>query len=79
MVKDSITRFLVDSVLDGESSGLEDKTPLLELRILDSFSIVSMCTFLEAEFKIRVPLETLSVDHFTDIDSIADFVLRSKI
>ena len=78
IIAEKVWTFIVDAALDGDGAELEYTTPLLELRILDSFSIVSLCTFMEAEFGISLPIESLPVDRLTNINLITDLVVECR-
>lgn len=47
---------------------------LFESGALDSLSFVMLLAGLEAEFGVRIPVETLDLAHFSSIDAIAQFI-----
>jgi acyl carrier protein len=49
---------------------IDFSTNLLENRIVDSIGIIELVHFIEGEFKISLPFETLSYEEFKTIDSI---------
>ena len=82
MKKEKLVQLLLDYVgenfLDGDAADLDAFTPLLELRILDSFSTIQLLSFIESEHGITVPLEALTPENISCIDSIADLFLSSQ-
>ena len=76
-VVSSLKAFVEKDLLHGDAKDLDEKTPLLELRLLDSFSIVSLLTYIESQFGVALPIESLEIDRLKDIDTIADMVIES--
>lgn len=71
-VRDTVRKYLLDQLLPGEDSGnLEDTTPLVSERILDSIMILKLVTFLEETFDIEFEAHEMTVDH---LDTILDMV-----
>lgn len=71
-VRDTVRKYLLDELLPGEDSGnLEDTTPLVSERILDSIMILKLVTFLEETFDIEFEAHEMTVDH---LDTILDMV-----
>lgn len=75
-VEAQIFTFIAKTLLGGNSAGLDRTTPLLELGVVDSMGITRLTTFLETEFRIRVPVEELSAVNFASIDALARLVAR---
>lgn len=64
-------RSFVDSeLLDGQASEVTDTTPLLELGIVDSISIVSVVAFIEEDLGISVPEGNIHPRYLADVLSI---------
>ena len=63
-------------ILTGEPEMVDETTPLLELGVLDSFVLLSLLALIEAEFSVEIPLETLSLEDLTNLNSIADLVIK---
>lgn len=71
-VRDTVRKYLLDELLPGEDPGhLEDTTPLVSERILDSIMILKLVTFLEETFEIEFEAHEMTVDH---LDTILDMV-----
>ena len=77
-VVSSLKAYLVEEVLEGDASEFDETTPLLELGLLDSFSIVGILSFIESEFGIEIPLETLAIERLKDVNTLADLVIESN-
>ena len=77
-VVSSLKAYLVEEVLEGDASEFDETTPLLELGLLDSFSIVGILSFIESEFGIEIPLETLVIERLKDVNTLADLVIESS-
>jgi len=75
-VEARVCSFIEKTLLGGNSEGLDQNTPLLELGVVDSMGITRLTTFLETEFGLRVPVEELSAVNFASIEAIARLVLR---
>lgn len=82
MKKDELVEILLayvgQNILDGDAEDLDAFTPLLELRILDSFSTIQLLSHVETEHGIQVPLEALTPENIACIDSIADLFMSAQ-
>ena len=82
MTRAEIERALVDfigrEVLDGDTRDLDERTPLLELGIIDSLTIVSLLAFLEDRLGVRIAPERVRPEHFVNIAAIAAFADRMR-
>lgn len=54
------------------------ETDLLATGMLDSLGLVELLLQLERRYGIRVDLETLEIDHFRSVASIATFVAKHR-
>lgn len=77
-VEQQVHLFLDKTVLEGQGGDLTPGTPLCELGILDSFTFFLLMSFIEKEFGIAQPLESLVSDDFKDIASIASFIRANR-
>jgi acyl carrier protein len=54
-----------------------NKTDLLWTdKILDSITIVELAVAIELEYKIKIPNNEITIDHFDTVDSIVQFILK---
>ncbi len=77
-VTKTLKAFIASELLDGDDGDLDETTPLLELNLLNSFSIISLLAFFESEFDLEIPLESVPIDRLKHLDSMADLVLESE-
>jgi acyl carrier protein len=76
---DQIMRFILDQFLEGEDPGeLSYSTRLLEDGILDSLATLTVVTFLEETYGIKVEAHEANEDNFSSIEDIEKFV-HSKL
>jgi acyl carrier protein len=75
-IEHQLMAYVAKEFLKGDAVDLTVTTPLLELGVLDSFSILKLLAFADREFGVRVPLEDVTADDMQDISSIAAFVVE---
>jgi acyl carrier protein len=73
-----IKGYIAQHALEGEETGLDETTPLLEWGILSSFEIVKLLSFIEKRFVIQVPAEKIVAEYFTNLVSITDLVMETE-
>lgn len=72
---DQIRAYVVASHLEGRDDvALDERTPLLELAILDSFAIFGLVDFLHRDLGVRVPHDRIEARNFGTIGAIARLV-----
>jgi acyl carrier protein len=72
-----ITRFMSDDLgIDGHELKLDE--PLFSSGIIDSFSLVSLLTFLENSHNIRVSPAEVNLDNFDSLQKMQKYV-ESKL
>lgn len=69
--------FVNHKLLDGEESGIEAATPLLEVGILNSLAMVSLLAFVEDKFGFSIPEEEITPENFFTLKTIAELVART--
>jgi acyl carrier protein len=74
-----VRSFVNSDLLDGQASEVTDTTPLLELGIVDSISIVSLVAFVEGDLGIPVPDEHIHPRHLADILSIQRLIVTLDV
>ncbi|MFV8752987.1 acyl carrier protein [Nannocystaceae bacterium ST9] len=75
-VNRSLKRHIVDTLLHGDESELDDDTPLLELGVIDSLAMVGLLAFLTSEFGVRVPDREVSPRNFASLAALTRLVVR---
>lgn len=63
-------------LLEGQGDDLDAETPLLELRILDSISIVMLRAHIVQRYGVSIPPEELTPTNLADVRCIASLVER---
>jgi clorobiocin biosynthesis protein CloN5 len=71
-----IRSFVVEQLLEGHGSDLELDSPLLELGIVDSFSLVEIVVFCERQFGIRIPDSELTPANLESVSALAALLER---
>ncbi len=79
--KDETLQVILDFVVqeyveDGADVEIGPDTPLISSGIVDSFSMVSLKSFLERKFKISIPDSKATAEAFDTVSSIAALVER---
>jgi acyl carrier protein len=67
MIIDYVKKEYLDEDSDQE---VTESTPLISSGIVDSFSMVSLKTFLEKKFSIKIPDEKATTEAFDSVNSI---------
>lgn len=77
LTEDNLYTYLRDQ-LGVETDGITAETPLFSAGLVDSFSLVSLITFIEKEEKIRVNPMEVALDNLDSVERILHFVERKK-
>jgi 2-hydroxymuconate-semialdehyde hydrolase len=75
-VVDALVAFMNRQLLVTALDELDGETPLLELGLLDSLSMISLLTFVETQFGVRVPDDAVIPEHFENLQAMARLVAR---
>lgn len=70
-------RFLVDE-LGVEDDNLAGNTPLFSSGIIDSFSLVTLMTFIENSGEVSILPSDVTLENFDSIDRITQFISLKK-
>jgi acyl carrier protein len=73
-----LRQYVARQMLEGQDDGLDEATPLLELGVLDSVSLVSLVAFVEQRFDIHIPGGELGPHNFKDLRSITALIERLR-
>ncbi len=71
-----IREYVVNEWLNGDGRGLSDETDLQEAGLLDSLSTLSLISFLESSFEIRLDPADVNPETFRSLDTVAALVDR---
>ncbi len=58
---------------------VDENTPLISSGIVDSFSMVSLKTFLEKKFDIKIPDEKATTEAFDSVNNIITLLAEFKV
>ncbi|MEE1928874.1 acyl carrier protein [Streptomyces sp. TRM 70351] len=75
-IEKHLISYVADTWLEGDPDGLDEKTPLIELNIIDSSGMFELVHHLQDEYRITVPLREVSPDNFQNVKAIAALVVR---
>ncbi len=71
----TILEYVIEEYLDEDSDEeIDVDSPLISSGIVDSFSMVSLKTFLERKYKISIPDDKATPEAFDTVTSIANVV-----
>jgi acyl carrier protein len=70
-------RFLVDE-LGVEGENLEAGTPLFSGGLIDSFSLVTLMTFIENSGEVSILPSDVTLENFDSIERITHFISQKK-
>lgn len=76
---DELQKTILDYVIneyieEGSDTEIDLDSPLISSGIVDSFSMVSLKTFLEKKYKISIPDDKATPDAFDSVNKIATLV-----
>jgi acyl carrier protein len=77
-VEAGLLTFVSTELLNGNADDLTTATPLFDLGLLDSFSVLRLLAYVEREFDTAIPIEAVSVDDMRDVSSLAALVVRQS-
>ncbi len=69
-----VSEYVAETFLDGDSVDLDAASPLLEWGILDSMAMVSLVSFLEDRFAIRIGEDAITPQNFRNLSAISALV-----
>ena len=74
-MKDAIIEYVKNEYLDeDDDTEIDLDSPLISSGIVDSFSMVSLLTFLEKKYSISIPKDRATPEAFDSVRSICDLV-----
>ncbi|MBX2856872.1 MAG: alpha/beta fold hydrolase [Rhodobacteraceae bacterium] len=74
-ISSELTDFTNHDILHGQGQDLTPDTPLLELGILDSLSMVSLLAFIEERYGVKIAEEEIAPKHFSDLQAVTTLIL----
>lgn len=74
--KEKILEFIRDELLDDDEEQINDETSLFKDRILDSLNLLTLISFLEDEFEIKINSSEVNYDNLDSVVNITDYLDR---
>jgi acyl carrier protein len=71
-----LRQFVVQELLEGRDTGLDERTPLLAWGVIDSLSVAELLTFTRERFGIEVPQREVTPENLKDLDSYSGMLMR---
>lgn len=71
-----LRQFVVNELLDGRDTGLDEHTPLLAWGVLDSLSVSVLVSFTTERFGIEVPQSEVTPENLKDLDAYVAMLTR---
>jgi acyl carrier protein len=79
-LKDLIIDYVKKEYLDEDAEEeINENTPLISSGIVDSFSMVSLKTFLEKKFNIKIPDEKATPEAFDTVNNIMNMLKEYNV
>lgn len=72
-MKEQIARYISSTFLHGERTVAYDE-PLFESGIVDSLGFITLLSYLEKTFRVRIGMSEITMEKFNTIDSMASIV-----
>ena len=70
-----ITEYIIEEYIDEEDEEeIDPDTPLISSGIVDSFSMVSLKTFIERKYDVQIPDAKATTDAFDTVNNILDLL-----
>jgi len=73
-ITEQLIAWISREVLEGADVGLTESTPLLELGLINSLTVVRLNDFASSQFGVRIPHIALTPQNLSSIRAIADLV-----
>ncbi|HET6612883.1 MAG TPA: acyl carrier protein [Kofleriaceae bacterium] len=70
----ALRTYLTTEVLGDDGEDLMPTTPILELGIIDSLSMLGLLSFIDEQLDISVPDEDVRPENFNSLDSLSAFL-----
>ena len=75
-LRKTILDFVRREYLEDDDTEIDVHSPLISSGIVDSFSMVSLKTFIEKKYKLSIPDAKAGPDDFDTVDQIANLVTQ---
>lgn len=72
----TIRNYIEENLLDGDA--VDNEADLIMSGVIDSLDIVHLITFIQSEFDIKIPPTEITVENFSSINKIADYLQQQS-
>jgi len=73
-MKDKLIEFIRDEFLDDPGTQIDENTKLISSGMIDSFSLVSLQSFIEKEFGKKIPAPRITAESFDTIKQMIQII-----
>lgn len=77
--KDVIRQYIIDNLLLGQGSTLDDDTSLLDSGALDSTAAMELVAFLEQTFNVQIQDREINPDNLETVNRISAMIGRKTV
>ncbi|ADZ93288.1 alpha/beta fold hydrolase [Marinomonas mediterranea] len=71
---EKLIHFINNDLLEGAADDLDQNTPLLELGILDSLSMVLLLAHIDQQYGVKIPEHEINPEHFENVATLAALI-----
>jgi len=75
-IRSRIREHIIESWLNGDARGFDDDADLQKSGILDSFTTLSLASFLDEAFHVQVDPIDINTETFRTVSTVAELVLE---
>ncbi|MEM9952245.1 MAG: acyl carrier protein [Chloroflexota bacterium] len=69
--------YVQDELMEDDSEPITYETDLIMGGVIDSLDIIHLITFVQSEFEIQIPPMDVTVENFSTIDAITDYIQQT--
>ena len=73
-MKDKLIEFIKNEYIDDPDVEITEDTKLISSGLIDSFSLVSLQTFIEKEFGKRIPAPKITAESFDTVKQMIEII-----
>ncbi|MET0342473.1 MAG: acyl carrier protein [Polyangiales bacterium] len=75
-IRTRIREHIVETWLNGDARGFDDDADLQRTGVLDSFTTLSLASFLDETFLVQLDPIDINTESFRTVNTVADLVLE---
>ncbi len=73
-MEEKLIEFIIDEFLDDPDTEITKDTKLISSGLIDSFSLVSLQTYIEKEFGKKIPAPRITVESFDTVRQMVEVI-----